>query len=232
MKVEMEESATIFTIKQHAEKEWNIPADNQKVIFMGKILSDKLRVTEANRHKLQNPMFTVVKTVKSRENSPKRSKSIENTDPNRAQILAGEKIVMCYTLLANIKAGNDAFENGLAPQERERVNEPRGMVCENTKKPTAKDLGIFHQKMAEEMNRYNRNIVITSDLLVEDPELEGEQEKFEEMRRKIQLTMDMGRYISPMMKINSGFIIPLKHKPTRFISYRENPIKQGPGENQ
>lgn len=216
IKLSVEDDFTILDLKEHAEKEWKIPVQCQKIIFLGQILKDKETIIEANRHKIKNPVLTLVKI------SGKKRKGSENG--SATQNLAGEKLKLCYILLANIKSGNDAFEKEISPECRERINEANGMECKNIKKPTVKELGIFHQKMVAEINRYNKNMFTTSDLLIDDPLLLPDEAKFEEVRRKIQLTMDMGRYISPLMKINSGFIIPLRQNPVRYLSYRENPL--------
>lgn len=222
VKVSVEEDFTVLNLKEHAEREWKIPVKFQKVIFMGQVLEDRDTIVNANRHNIKNPVFSVCKTT-----SPHRGRGEEGEKMGEGtwvQNLAGKKLRMCYILLANIKAGNDAYEERLSPEERERVDEPVGMEVENVKKPTVKELGVFHRKMAQELSRYNRNIMHTSDVLIDDPELIPEKAEYEEVRRKIQLTMDMARYIAPLMKINGGFIIPLRQKPQRFLAYRENPL--------
>merc|ERR1711974_448401 len=48
--LEIDEDFTVEELKNQAFKEWQIPTDEQKILFMGKILKNREKILEANKH--------------------------------------------------------------------------------------------------------------------------------------------------------------------------------------
>ena len=130
-----------------------------------------------------------------------------------SSVSLGTYIIFVYAPTSCI----DAFENGIDPANRLRIDHPIGIRLVIPGKPTCKDFGELTSKLSIIMAKHAINAADVSQVLTgNDSTLVA--------KNKVQLLMDTSRYMAALCKILSSFVIPLNQSPPRYLIFRTNPI--------
>ena len=119
----------------------NIPKQQQRLFHNGKQLLSDTDYIACKGHPTPNVALSVAAAPHSsstrRQHVPVADKSI----PMR-------KFEECWILMLNCEACIQACENGITPDEREKINQPNGLVLEHLNRPCAADLGVLTQRLS------------------------------------------------------------------------------------
>ena len=185
-----------------------------RLIFNTKILKDDVMLNHA---------FGDLQTVRCAMvlNEPFVTRNLNPPESQKSsmEMKTIQKLKSCQILLRNVDACNKAAENFLQPRARQRFSEP---TIAFTGTVFSKDLGQLILTIADQSRRLSLNLSRLGHRLVKDQTLTPHSHEYERYKRLIQNVMDATRYMGPLFKSLSKFVIPLASNSPRPISVRED----------
>ena len=126
-----------------------------------------------------------------------------------------KKFETIWTLLLNCESCISAYDNNTPAEDRRRINAAEGLELRYPPNPSAQDLGVVTDRLATVYEHVGRIMTDCSEII---------QTGSEDQLNKVQLMMDVNRYLSVLNQSMSCMVIPLGQTPPRFVSFRQNPV--------
>jgi len=211
--ISLDRNATLLDFGRKIEGNTTIPVSEQRLISLGKFVKTDEDFSLVKAHHTPNVLVSRRPNVDVPKEQPPVKKKIVKT-------LVRQKFETAWVLLRNCEACAEAYKNNISPEARERISQPDGLVFSLGENPCAADFGVLTARTSKVYAEMSKMFSECGSKL---QKIDNENLELTKKHHKVQLLMDMCRYMAVLNQIISGFIIPMRHASPRFISFKQNP---------